>query len=204
MGFGFIEIGSVTPKPQPGNPKPRMFRLPADDAVINRYGFNSDGMDVVQGRLATRYHSQKDTGTDVDQGSTRSLIPGRWLGVNLGKNKTSPADSNADYVAGVKRLSSYADYLVVNISSPNTPGLRDLQKKAMLERLLTDVKHARDQLTCERKPPLVVKIAPDLTDKELDDIADLTLKLHFDGVIISNTTVSRPKDLHDQGQSHIE
>jgi dihydroorotate dehydrogenase len=183
MGFGFVEVGSVTPKPQPGNEKPRVFRLEEDLGVINRYGFNSDGHAVVRGRLVQRCRDLKKQ-------------EGRLLGVNLGKNKTSPAESNDDYVNGIMRLGDFGDYLVVNISSPNTPGLRNLQKKEMLERLVTDVVKARDSL--DNKPPLLVKIAPDLSKEELHDIADIVLKCKVDGVIISNTTISRPKGLKSQ------
>ncbi|KAI8925388.1 hypothetical protein BC831DRAFT_461367 [Entophlyctis helioformis] len=192
FGFGLVEIGSVTPKPQPGNPKPRMFRLPQDKAVINRYGFNSEGHGEswFQGVDAT---AVTKTATPP---RNRSLQPDRLLGVNLGKNKTSPADSNDDYVAGIAALGAYADYLVINISSPNTPGLRALQRREPIERLLRDAKTARDTLLpAGHRPPLLVKIAPDLGDSEIEDVAAVVASVGVDGVIISNTTISRPDTL---------
>ena len=155
-GFGFVEIGSVTPVPQAGNPKPRVFRLTEDQAVINRYGFNSQGHEFV-------YENVKQETSKVD----RAII-----GVNLGKNKTSQ-NASEDYVAGVKKFGELADYLVINVSSPNTPGLRCLQQKAELEGLISRVIEARNQLTVQRLPPLLLKIAPDLTDEEKKDIADV-------------------------------
>eukprot|EP00158_Paraphelidium_tribonemae_P004532 Partr_v1_DN26808_c1_g1_i2_m40221 putative Dihydroorotate dehydrogenase len=185
MGFGMCEIGSVTPLPQPGNPKPRLFRLEADSAAINRYGFNSVGVDEVRARLVARLKARG--GSNADGGHS--------LGINLGKNKHSPADSNADYVRGIQSLGQFADYVVVNVSSPNTPGLRDLQKKEILKQLMTEVKGARDALNLEKKPALFVKISPDLSSSELEDIASITVEVGLDGVIISNTTISRPSGL---------
>eukprot|EP00743_Colponemidia_sp_Colp-15_P001712 GILK01001869.1.p1 GENE.GILK01001869.1~~GILK01001869.1.p1 ORF type:complete len:504 (+),score=76.50 GILK01001869.1:32-1543(+) len=184
MGFGFAEIGSVTPEPQEGNPKPRVFRLVEDQAVINRYGFNSDGMNVVADRLKAFRESGK-----------RGII-----GVNLGKNKTTE-DAASDFVKGVDALAKYADYLVINVSSPNTPGLRALQSKEHLIELLTRTISARDALPWGKAdyppqvPPLLLKIAPDLTEQDVKDIAEVALKLKLDGLIISNTTVSRPESL---------
>ncbi|KAF9111712.1 Dihydroorotate dehydrogenase (quinone), mitochondrial [Mortierella sp. AM989] len=215
LGFGYVEIGSVTPEPQPGNPQPRMFRLPEDKCVINRYGFNSDGHKAVEFRLRQRIkrflykHTREDKeGTLqklnadasveslVDQLSTnRSLRDDRLLAVNLGKNKASTPESVDDYVIGVERLGPYADVLVVNVSSPNTPGLRSLQRKGMLEDLLRQVIVARDGLKSSYKPPLLVKIAPDLSDEELEDVSEAALATKVDGIIISNTTISRPKSL---------
>ncbi|KAG0004603.1 Dihydroorotate dehydrogenase (quinone), mitochondrial [Entomortierella chlamydospora] len=216
LGFGYVEVGSVTPVPQPGNPKPRMFRLPEDKCVINRYGFNSDGHKAVEFRLRQRIKrflykhtredkegtieklNQGDSSTEslVDQLSTnRSLRDDRLLAVNLGKNKASTPESVDDYVVGVERLGPYADVLVVNVSSPNTPGLRSLQRKGMLEDLLRQVINARDQLKSSYKPPLLVKIAPDLSDEELEDVSEAALATKVDGIIISNTTISRPKSL---------
>ncbi|NXK56273.1 PYRD dehydrogenase, partial [Chauna torquata] len=183
MGFGFVEVGTVTPKPQEGNPKPRVFRLVEDEAVINRYGFNSHGHAAVEHRLRARQEAQlKLTGA------------GMPLGVNLGKNKSS-TDAAADYVAGVRALGPLADYLVVNVSSPNTPGLRDLQGKAELRDLLTKVLAERDTLPCEHKPAVLVKIAPDLTAQDKQDIASVVCELGVDGLIVSNTTISRPSNL---------
>ena len=169
MGFSFVEIGTVTPKPQPGNPRPRLFRLPVNEAVINRLGFNSEGLDVVAARL-------KQLGK----------LPG-LLGVNVGKNRDSE-DAAADYVAGAKRLAPFADYVVINVSSPNTPGLRELQRREALADLIGKVRAALP----DPAPPLVVKIAPDLNKDERADIAAVVLHSHVDGVIIGNTTLRRP------------
>ncbi|CAG5135708.1 unnamed protein product, partial [Candidula unifasciata] len=184
MGFGFVEIGSVTPEPQEGNPKPRVFRLQEDKAIINRYGFNSEGHEVVYTRLSKR---RPDTESSTGNGI---------LGVNLGKNKTS-TDAVEDYVKGVNKFGQLADYLVVNISSPNTPGLRDMQRQEELTDLLNKVVDARDTLPVSPKPPLLVKIAPDLTEEEKTNIAAVVSRpqCKVDGLIISNTTVSRPESL---------
>ena len=169
LGFGFVEVGSVTPRPQPGNPKPRVFRSVADGALINRLGFNSDGHDVVYARLAKR-------------------APHGIVGVNLGANKDS-ADRVADYAGGVTRFSDVASYLAINISSPNTPGLRDLQEKDGLARLLAAVAEARERAA--RRVPIVVKIAPDLDDDPLAAMCEAIVAARMDGMIVSNTTVSR-------------
>lgn len=178
-GFGFIEIGSVTPLPQTGNPKPRVFRLVEDEAIINRYGFNNSGVGTVYSRVKKAF--------DVN-----SSVP---LGVNLGKNKESE-DANLDYEIGVNYFGAYSDYLVVNVSSPNTPGLRTLQRKSDLQNLLSIVKKAIDRVS-ERKPKLLLKIAPDLTESEKKDIAKIVLDNRYgvDGLIVSNTTISRPESL---------
>ncbi len=173
FGFGFVEIGTVTPRPQPGNPKPRLFRLEEDQAIVNRMGFNSGGLDAAVDRLQRRRHSG-------------------IVGVNLGKNRDSH-DAVADYSAGIRRASGVADYLVVNVSSPNTPGLRDLQRHATLQSLLVPLLRERDE---SRRPvPLLVKIAPDLTPEEREDIAAVALVAGVDGLIVSNTTVDRPAGL---------
>jgi len=179
LGFGFVEIGSVTPQPQQGNPKPRVFRLKEDEAVINRYGFNSVGHEVVYDRLMA-----------VRKGSSFDGV----LGVNLGKNKLS-LDAVSDYVEGVEKFGDVCDYLVINISSPNTPGLRSLQGRRDLSALLTSVLEARNKL--KHRPPLLVKIAPDLTDHDKVDIAEVIMdpSTRMDGLIISNTTISRPDSL---------
>lgn len=182
-GFGFVEVGTVTPEPQEGNPKPRVFRLVEDEAVINRYGFNSHGHAAVERRLRARQEAQ-----------LKLTTVGMPLGVNLGKNKSS-TDAAADYVAGVQTLGPLADYLVVNVSSPNTPGLRDLQGKAELRDLLTKVLAERDMLPSERKPAVLVKIAPDLTEQDKQDIAGVVCEVGVDGLIVSNTTTSRPRGL---------
>ncbi|KAH7692193.1 Dihydroorotate dehydrogenase (quinone) protein [Dioscorea alata] len=199
LGFGFVEVGSVTPIPQEGNPKPRIFRLRNEGAIINRCGFNSEGIVVVAKRLGAQHGKRK-----MEETSSSSSLPkdgtkqgGKAgpgiLGVNIGKNKTSE-DAAADYVQGVHTLSQYADYLVINISSPNTPGLRKLQGRKQLKDLVKKVQAARDEMQWaeEGPPPLLVKIAPDLTKQDLEDIAAVALALRLDGLIISNTTVSRP------------
>ncbi len=166
LGFGFTEAGTVTPLPQAGNPKPRLFRLPGDRAVINRMGFNNEGLTAMLERLRAR--------------PKRGII-----GVNLGANKAS-ADKIADFVTGVEVVQELADYMVINVSSPNTPGLRDLQAGEELDALLGQVMAARHCPT-----PLLVKIAPDLDDEALSDIAAVVMAHGVDGVIVSNTTLSR-------------
>ena len=165
MGFSFVEIGSVTPQPQAGNPRPRLFRLPADGAVINRNGFNNEGLDVVARRLAAL--------------QDRRFI----LGANLGANKDSEDRIN-DYAAGMAALGPLADYIVVNVSSPNTPGLRDLQTNEALEALLDGVRQA-----CAKPPPVLVKIAPDFDADGLAALAQTLMALAVDGVILGNTTI---------------
>lgn len=172
LGFGFIEIGTVTPKPQDGNPKPRLFRLPEDEGLINRMGFNNDGVDAMVERL--KRFKPKDV----------------ILGGNIGKNKVTPNDEAInDYVICFEKLFDYVDYFVVNVSSPNTPGLRDLQDKGPLTAIL-----ARLMEINKAKPgqkPILLKIAPDLTDSQLDDIIDIVADTQIDGVIATNTTISR-------------
>ncbi|CAI5708750.1 unnamed protein product [Peronospora destructor] len=187
MGFGCVEIGSVTPKPQPGNPKPRVFRLYEDMGVINRYGFNSKGLGYVAARLESYVGSRAKR--QAPGNGHRSGV----LGVNLGKNKLTE-DAAADYVKGVKGLGKYADYLVVNVSSPNTPGLRTLQSRNQLKNLLVRVIDARDEVSAteKRNIPLLLKIAPDLTEDDKQDIADVALELNLDGLVVSNTTLCRP------------
>ena len=171
LGFGLVEIGSVTPRPQEGNPRPRLFRLPEDRGVINRMGFPGEGLEAARSRLASR--------------------PRRgFIGVNVGANKDS-TDRAADYVACSVALAPYADYLVCNVSSPNTPGLRNLQGRAQLSDLLKRVQDA----IAAKPVPLVVKIAPDATDDDLDDIVSVCRDLHMDGIIVGNTTLSRPPSL---------
>jgi dihydroorotate dehydrogenase len=177
QGFGFVEIGSVTPRPQPGNPRPRLFRLSEDKAVINRMGFNNLGLDYVAARLAGRPQHGHSIGI---------------VGANLGKNKDSQ-DAAADYAAGVTRLGPLADYLVVNISSPNTPGLRALQGREPLRTLIDEVAKALDSLP--EKKPLLLKIAPDLTSEDRADIAEIALSSPLSGLIVSNTTIERPAGL---------
>ncbi|MEE9329148.1 MAG: quinone-dependent dihydroorotate dehydrogenase [Parvularculaceae bacterium] len=166
LGFGFVEVGAVTPQPQPGNPSPRVFRLRHDRAVINRYGFNNDGLDVIAARLAAR---------------KRHGI----VGINLGANKDSE-DRGQDYVTGLQELEPHVDFCTINISSPNTPGLRALQGKGPLLDLLKGVIAARKAV------PVFLKIAPDLTDEDKADICAAALEAKIDGLIISNTTIARP------------
>jgi dihydroorotate dehydrogenase len=172
LGFGFVEVGTVTPRPQEGNPRPRLFRLGEDRAVINRLGFNNEGHAAVLERLHRRKHK-----------------PG-ILGVNIGANKDS-TDRVADYVAGINAFSEVASYFTINISSPNTPGLRNLQSAAELPALLTRLNQARQTQT--RQVPMLLKIAPDLEADEMQAIAECCLDAAVDGVIISNTTLSRPE-----------
>ena len=177
LGFGFVEVGGVTPLPQPGNPKPRVFRLVEDAAVINRYGLNSDGMDAVAQRLAAR------------------RARGGIVGVNLGANKES-ADRSADYAVLTRRLAPLTDFVTVNVSSPNTPGLRDLQAEAALDDLIARALDARDEAAAGGRPtPLLLKIAPDLTLPELDGMIAVARKRQIDGLIVSNTTIARPESL---------
>lgn len=191
MGAGFVEIGSVTPLPQEGNDKPRMFRLSEDGAVINRYGFNSDGHDTVQKRLEKRLGNERDASAKAEN---------YVLGVNLGKNKTSPS-ATEDYGQGIEKLGRYADYIVINVSSPNTPGLRNLQGRDQLMTLLDHCVKKRDMLDCRKKPPLLVKIAPDLDLIDLQDIAYVVKKINVDGIIISNTTIARPDSLQSSNKA---
>jgi dihydroorotate dehydrogenase len=182
LGFGFVEVGTVTARPQPGNPKPRMFRFPAERALVNRMGFNNQGAAALAARLrALRARP-----------GYRPIV-----GVNIGKTKVVPdAGAIADYVASAMLVADVADYVVVNVSSPNTPGLRDLQSSDKLRPLLAAVRSALDQASPRRRVPLLVKIAPDLADADVDAVADLALDLGLDGIIATNTTISRD-GLHD-------
>ena len=172
LGFGFVEVGTVTAEAQPGNPKPRMFRIPSDRALINRLGFNNGGAIAAARRLAHR--------------------PPGTVGVNIGKTKrVAESDALDDFTASATRLANFADYLVVNVSSPNTPGLRDLQAVDKLRPLLIAVRAACDLVSPVRRVPLFVKIAPDLADDDIDAVADLALELGLDGIIATNTTIAR-------------
>jgi dihydroorotate dehydrogenase len=180
LGFGFVEVGTVTPLPQAGNPRPRVFRLNRDQGVINRLGFNSDGADAVLRRLAARASA------------------GGIVGVNIGANKDS-ADRIADYVRSIETFAPVVSYFSVNISSPNTPGLRELQRAGVLEDLLARVVDARARMSrAAGTTPVLIKIAPDLTLNELDDIVGAARRHRVDGMIIGNTTVTRPQGLRDQ------
>lgn len=172
LGFGFLELGTVTPKPQIGNPKPRLFRLPKDAALINRMGFNNDGVDALVERLR------------------RGRPEGVVIGGNIGKNKTTPNEEAAsDYLYCFEKLFPYVDYFVVNVSSPNTPNLRDLQEKEPLTKLLNQLQAKNAAMPSPK--PILLKIAPDLTDSQLDDILDIVTDTKIDGLIATNTTISR-------------
>ena len=172
MGFGFVEVGTLTGQPQSGNPKPRLFRLPKDRALVNRMGFNNRG----SADAVTRLKRPHET----------------IVGVNIGKTKIVPEEEAiGDYVASAKRVGTYADYVVVNVSSPNTPGLRDLQSTEKLRPLLIAVREALNEVSPSRRVPLLVKIAPDLADEDVDAVAELAIDLGLDGVIATNTTIRR-------------
>jgi dihydroorotate dehydrogenase len=178
LGFAFVEVGTVTARPQPGNPRPRMFRLPADRALINRMGFNNQGAAVAASRLRGRERGRLGRPVAV--------------GVNIGKTKVVPPEGAvADYVASARLVAAVAGYVVVNVSSPNTPGLRDLQAVPTLRPLLVAVRAALDEASGGRRVPLLVKIAPDLADGDVDALADLALELGLDGIIATNTTIGR-------------
>jgi dihydroorotate dehydrogenase len=180
LGFGFVEIGTVTPKPQIGNPRPRLFRLERDEAVINRMGFNNDGAEAVLRRLAGRAH-----------------LSG-IVGVNVGANKDS-ADRVADYVRLIETFAPVASYFAVNVSSPNTPGLRNLQQAAALDDLLAKVIDARERVREKAgDSPVLLKIAPDLSLAELDDVVHIARSRRVDGMIVANTTLARPSTLREQ------
>jgi dihydroorotate dehydrogenase len=179
LGFGFVEVGTVTPLPQTGNPRPRLFRLDADRGVINRLGFNSQGADAVLARLAARANG------------------GGIVGVNIGANKDA-ADRVADYVRLIERFAPVASYVTINISSPNTPGLRNLQQAAVLDDLLARVVDARERVTQNAGPtPVLLKIAPDLSLGDLDDVVGIARSRRVDGMIVGNTTVARPSSLRE-------
>ena len=182
LGFGHVEIGTVTGEAQPGNPRPRLFRLPADGAIVNRMGFNNDGAEVVARRLAARQARRR-----VHEHEGAPI-----LGVNIGKTKVVPeADAAGDYEKSAGLLAPHADYLVVNVSSPNTPGLRDLQAVDKLEPLLTAVRRRADEVRPDHRVPLLVKIAPDLSDEDVLAVGDLALAIGLDGIIATNTTITR-------------
>ena len=186
LGFGFVEVGTVTPLPQPGNPKPRMFRLPGQEAVINRMGFNNEGVDVLVRNVE---RAKRKTGL---------------VGINIGKNKDTPnEDAVADYLLCLRRVYAVADYVAVNISSPNTAGLRELQEEQALRRLVGTLRDEQDKLATRhgKRVPLLVKIAPDLSENDIDAAARVLGDLRVDGVIATNTTISRAAV---QGLRHAE
>jgi len=179
LGFGFVEVGTVTPLPQTGNPRPRVFRLETDQGVINRLGFNSQGSDAVLARLAARANA------------------GGIVGINVGANKDTP-DRIVDYVNLIERFAPVASYVTINISSPNTPGLRTMQQAAVLDDLLARVVDARERVAQNAGPtPVLLKIAPDLSLSDLDDVVGIARSRRVDGMIVGNTTVGRPPDLRD-------
>jgi len=175
LGFGFVEVGTLTPRPQSGNPQPRLFRLTADRALVNRLGFNNLGYEAGRGHL------------------TAAGVAG-IVGVNVGPNKDA-ADRIADYALGVRTFAPYASYLTINVSSPNTPGLRDLQQREALDELVARVIEARDAAAPRR--PVLIKIAPDLDLRALDDVVGVCTARGVDGMIVSNTTIARPPSLVD-------
>lgn len=176
LGFGFVEIGTVTPLPQPGNDKPRLFRLPKDQALVNRMGFNNDGVELIAERLKKwrRFHKNSP------------LV----IGGNIGKNKITPNEEAwKDYQTCFLGLHDYVDYFVVNVSSPNTPGLRELQEKDSLRKILVQLQTLNSKK--EKPKPILLKIAPDLSLEQLDDVADLAMQINLDGLVATNTTISR-------------
>jgi dihydroorotate dehydrogenase len=183
LGFGFVEVGTVTPRPQAGNPRPRLFRLERDEAVVNRLGFNNDGADMVLRRLAGRAHL------------------GGIIGVNVGANRDS-TDRVADYVRLIETFAPVASYFTVNVSSPNTPGLRNLQQAAALDDLLAKVIDARERVRQNAgDSPVLLKIAPDLSLTELDDVVHIARSRRVDGMIVANTTLARPSSLREQARA---
>lgn len=182
LGFGCVEIGTVTPRPQAGNDKPRVFRLPKDKALINRMGFNNEGVKVVAERLSNWRNSQ------LPAHDARLIVGG-----NIGKNKVTPnEDAWKDYEICFKELYPYVDYFVVNVSSPNTPGLRELQEKESLRKILTHLQQLNVTLSLSKgAKPLLLKIAPDLTKEQIDDVIDLAMEIKLDGLVATNTTLSR-------------
>lgn len=177
LGFGFVEIGTVTPRAQPGNEKPRLFRLPQDKALINRMGFNNDGVDAVVGRLKAWKESRANDGRMI-------------IGGNIGKNKVTPNEEAwRDYETCFNALHPYVDFFVVNVSSPNTPGLRELQEKDALQRILTHLQALNRNFA--QPKPILLKIAPDLTQSQIDDVIALAQEINLDGLVATNTTISR-------------
>jgi dihydroorotate dehydrogenase len=189
LGFGFVEIGTVTPIAQPGNDKPRLFRLPKDKALINRMGFNNDGLKVIKKRLQD-WNKQVEQKAKRTAGKKTASKPRLIIGGNIGKNKFTPnEDAWLDYVTCFNALHDYVDYFVVNVSSPNTPGLRELQEKESLRKILTQLQV--QNISFEIKKPILLKIAPDLTMEQIDDVLDLALEIELDGLVATNTTISR-------------
>ena len=204
LGFGFVEIGTVTPLPQSGNDKPRLFRLPKDKALINRMGFNNDGVEAVAERLKSWQLAVGNRHPGKLQTENYKLI----IGGNIGKNKTTPnEDAWKDYEKCFLALHDYVDYFVVNVSSPNTPGLRELQEKDALHKILTNLQIQNSKFnpsTGSIPKPILLKIAPDLTNEQLDDVIDLALEIKLDGLVASNTSISRNQlTTHHSGLTKI-
>ncbi len=192
LGFGHVEIGTVTGEAQPGNPQPRLFRLTADRAIVNRMGFNNDGAEAVARRLRRWRTANPPVAQAPSQDGRTSFLGPPILGVNIGKTKVVPEEEAArDYEKSAGLLAPYADYLVVNVSSPNTPGLRNLQAVEKLEPLLAAVRRRADEVRPDHRVPLLVKIAPDLGDEDVAAVADLALASGLDGIIATNTTIGR-------------
>jgi dihydroorotate dehydrogenase len=196
IGFGFVEIGTVTPKPQAGNDKPRLFRLPTDKALINRMGFNNDGVEAVKQRLKAWKLTNEDKGRNSkpETSNYRFLVGG-----NIGKNKVTPNEEAwRDYEICFRALHPYVDFFVVNVSSPNTPGLRELQEKDALKKILTHLQGINNQQPIQR--PILLKIAPDLTESQIDDVIDLAKEINLDGLVATNTTISREGLITDSAE----
>ncbi|HEX2684885.1 MAG TPA: quinone-dependent dihydroorotate dehydrogenase [Ferruginibacter sp.] len=193
LGFGFVEIGTVTPLPQAGNDKPRLFRLPKDKALINRMGFNNDGVEVVAGRLRAWKARESSVVNSESAGSTLTSQHSRLIiGGNIGKNKITPNEEAwKDYEKCFLALHDFVDYFVVNVSSPNTPGLRELQEKDALHKILTNLQSQNSKF--KNQKPILLKIAPDLTNEQIDVVIELALEIKLDGLVASNTTINRDK-----------
>jgi dihydroorotate dehydrogenase len=196
LGFGFVEIGTVTPQPQPGNDKPRLFRLPKDKALINRMGFNNDGVKQIAKRLKEWKESQESGEGSREPGTNNAPLTTHRsrliIGGNIGKNKITPnEDAWRDYEICFKELHPYVDYFVVNVSSPNTPGLRELQEKESLRKILVTIQNQNAKT--QQPKPILLKIAPDLTKEQIDDVIELALEIKLDGLVATNTTISRER-----------
>ncbi|KAJ1919806.1 dihydroorotate dehydrogenase [Mycoemilia scoparia] len=203
LGYGVVEVGSITPEPQSGNPKPRLFRVEESEAVINRMGLNNVGIDVCKDRLRSRFwkhvinqsKTEKQNATDIATSINRSGIESKLLGINVSKNHSATEESYDDFVKGIKELGSYADYVVINVSCPNVKNLGANSNTDTLEQTICAAIEARDSLPDGRRPPVVIKIGPDNSDEQLHDIADVALKYRVGGIITTNTTRQRPGSL---------
>ena len=192
LGFGFAEIGTVTPRPQAGNDKPRLFRLPQDKALINRMGFNNDGVEAIAGRLKQWRKSEigNRQSANTSTPNSKHQTPNLLIGGNIGKNKITPnEEAYKDYEICFRALHPFVDFFVVNVSSPNTPGLRELQEKESLRKILTHLQELNKNFSIQR--PILLKIAPDLTNEQIDDVIALAREINLDGLVATNTTISR-------------